>query len=334
MESVCLENRWEHQLRELEWSKQCIDVYKHFLADSTRKEYNRLVDNFRKFCINYCGEFPPPQKIFSAALAEHLRLRSKASQRPESVLNSTLAAVSNYFRETYLIPGEIKNLVKALIKKDTVRPAGRTKIMPLEPFTILFQQWGENDLLSIGQLRQKAITLLTIACMARPSDFAPKVGFKRGQIEFHDKDMTIKFFGIKNDHDRAGFEVRVESVDESIVDPVACLRMYIDKTNQLVDKDGPVFITLRPPYRALTAQSIANILKDSISMTSLPPDIFTAKNFRPSAATAAIVSGCDNNTVRIRGRWKTESIFLNHYVYPVSEVNISQKILGSNVKLQ
>ena len=336
MESVCLESKWGNHLGQLEWSTQCIEAYKHYLASSTRAQYNRLVNNFKMFCLDYCGEFPPKKNKFSAVLAEHLRLKSVNSQRPESVLNSTMAAISNYFNvtgEMYPISIEIKNLVKALIKEETERPAGRTKIMPLEPFTELFDQWGNNELLNMSQLRQKAITLLTIACMARPSDLAPKVGFRRSQIEFHDTDMTVRFFGVKNDQNRAGFEVRVESVENSVIDPVSCLKMYMDKTQELAGSDGPVFMTLKPPYKGLAAQSISNILKNSIELTKLQPDMFTAKNVRPSAATAAIVSGCDHNTVRIRGRWKTESVFLNHYVYPVSKVNISKKILESNVTL-
>ena len=73
----------------------------------------------------------------------------------------------------------------------------------------------------------------------------------------------------------------------------------------------------------LTIQAISNIPKNSTSLTKLQPDSFTdsftAKNFRPTAARAAIVSVCDHNTVSIKGRWKTESVFLNHYVYPVSK---------------
>ena len=338
MEAVCLESKWGEHLGQLDWPTLCIDVYKNFLADSTRKQYNRLINRFKVFCIDYCGEFPPEQNKFSAVLAEHLRLESSKTQRPESVLNSIIAAISNYFSLTgdiHPISIEIKNLVKALVKKETERPAGRTKIMPLQPFKELFEQWGDNELLTISQLRQKAVTLLTIACMARPSDLAPKVGLNRSQIEFHNEDLTIKFFGVKNDQDRAGFEVRIEPAEQAVIDPVSCLKLYMEKTQHLVKlgQDGPVFLTLRPPYKALTAQSISNILKNSISLTNLPSDSFSAKNFRPSAATAAIRSGCDYNTVRIRGRWKTESVFLNHYVYPVSEVNISQRILESNINL-
>ena len=60
--------------------------------------------------------------------------------------------------------------------------------------------------------------------MARPSDLAPKVGFGKSQVEFHERDMTIKFFGVKNDQNRARFEVRIEAVENADIDPISCLK--------------------------------------------------------------------------------------------------------------
>ena len=136
-----------------------------------------------------------------------------------------MAALSNYFNipgKTNPITNETKNLVKALIKTGTVRQAGRTSIMPLAPVTILFNNWGVNESLSITQLRQKSITLLAIACMARPSDFSPRAGFFRDQIKFNcDGSATVYFFGVKNDANRAGFEIRVEKTANIFMDPIS-----------------------------------------------------------------------------------------------------------------
>ena len=37
----------------------------------------------------------------------------------------------------------------------------------------------------------------------------------------------MKFFGIKNDSDRHGFEIRIESNDKPEADPFSCLKIYI-----------------------------------------------------------------------------------------------------------
>ena len=45
--------------------------------------------------------------------------------------------------------------------------------MPLEPFHKLFEQWPGNEVFELPRLRIKAITLLALALMLKPSDMAP-----------------------------------------------------------------------------------------------------------------------------------------------------------------
>lgn len=302
------------------------------------KQYDRYLSLFQIFCLERYNSFPPQQEFLSAAIAEFVTTKSEESQRPESMLRGIMAALSNYFE----IPGrsnpiskEIRNLVKALVKSKTVRQAGRTKIMPMEPFTRLFEGWGINESLSISQLRQKSVTLLAIACLARPSDFAPDAGFFRDQIQFHnDGSATVHFFGIKNDAGRTGFEVRIEGTENAFIDPVKCLKVYFSKTTHLSGSDRvSVFLSMKPPFKGISSQSIAQILNSSIIDAGLNPQIFTAKCFRPSAATAAVVMGCDPNTTRVRGRWKNDQVFFSNYVYPVSKTNVSEQILTSDISL-
>ena len=294
---------------------------------------------FQKFCIERYNGFPPQEKLLSAAIAEFLTVKSKESDRPESMLRGIMAALSNYFDmpdKPNPISTETRNLVKALIKTGTMRQAGRSRIMPMAPFTSLFESWGPNESLSISQLRQKSLTLLTIACIARPSDFAPSTGFYRDQIEFNkDGSATLQFFGVKNDADRAGFEVRIEPTSNAYTDPVECLKVYFAKTHMLtpVPEREPVFLSLNPPFKGISSQTVSQILNASIKDAGLPQNVYAAKCFRPSAATAAIVSGCDPNTTRVRGRWKNDKVFFSNYVYPVSDTNVSESILYSNVSL-
>ena len=337
--SVCMESEWKKCLECLNWPVASIEVYKHYIADSTRKQYDRYLSEFKSFCIQTYGCFPPEEGFVSAAIAGFLTEKSKLSQRPESMLRGIVAALTNYFD----IPGrrnpmthEIRNLVKALIKKETTLPAGRTKIMRIEHFTSLFEGWGANVSLSIPQLRQKSLTLLALVCMARPSDFAPNAGFYRDQFQFHENgSATIHFFGVKNDANRTGFEVRIEGTENPYIDAVSCVKQYFCKTSSQVNDQqrAPAFLSLKPPFKGISAQSIAQILNASIGEAGLNTQLFSAKCFRPSAATAAVVAGCDPNTTRVRGRWKNHQVFFANYVYPVSKVNVSQKILTSDCSI-
>jgi len=85
--------------------------------------------------------------------------------------------------------------------------------MPVKPFRDLFHAWPSNEVLSIQQLRMKAITLLALTFMLRPSDIAPKaeifnsedyttspIVFSLRDVTFHDEgSMSIMYHGTKND---------------------------------------------------------------------------------------------------------------------------------------
>ena len=172
--------------------------------------------------------------------------------------------------------------------------------------------------------------------MARPSDLAPRVGLFRDQVKFNsDSSATFNFFGTKNDSQRAGFEVRIECTKSVLTDPILCLKVYFQKSERLMPKTTriPVFVALKPPFKAISAQTVSQILNKSIKESGLSTATFTAKCFRPSATTAAVLMGADPNTTRMRGRWKNDTAFNEHYSYPLSKTNISEKILESNVQL-
>lgn len=263
-------------------------------------------------------------------MADFLCFKSSSSDRPEAMLNVIAAAIKHLFNALSWQPlsNDIHVLIKALVKSDTNRPACRTKVMPTENFAKLFESWDINQNLSLKYLRLKCITLLALTCMARPSDLAPTKGFSRHQIEFNeDGSATIRFFGIKNDTDMRGFEVRLNRSSHAKLDPVSCLHTYLTRTSSFITEGGPVFVSLDKPFTALTVASISNVLREAIALAGLPPT-FTPRSFRASGATAAIYNKADPSFCRQIGRWKTDSVFWQHYVYPVSADNVTDKILA------
>ncbi|GFN96589.1 hypothetical protein PoB_002309500 [Plakobranchus ocellatus] len=69
--------------------------------------------------------------------------------------------------------------------------------MPVEPFIRLFTQWNDNHFLSFTRLRQKAMTLLALTALCRPSDISPQTIFRRSQISQNpDSSLTLRLFGI------------------------------------------------------------------------------------------------------------------------------------------
>jgi integrase len=264
------------------------------------------------------------------------------------MLKSALAAVSCLYRvkalEDISQRQQIVYFKDALVKSGTVKPMEKSKVMPVKAFTDLFKSWPDNQRLSIRDLRLKAITLMAIVLMLRPSDIAPKgvknitsesVGvtklvFSTDHIKcLPDGGMLISFFGTKNDSTRTGFEVHMPPSTDAEVDPCLTLREYITRTDNIRPKpDNPVFLTLKKPYRALDASTISDIMNESIKLAGLSDKGYTAKSFRPTGATVAIETKQNPAQVMKTGRWKTESVFFDHYVHAKNLDSYSDSVLG------
>ena len=334
METLRLEDRWRQTLLNKQWSEECAGIFHKFIATSTLRQYNFYIAQFQKFCFSINCKFPPDDTQISAVIAEFLLFKAKQSERPESLLRSIRAALTHYFNSIgYPQPFclFLKNFNTALVKSVTSKPAGRTSIMPLKPFIDMFNEWPQNENLSVTDLRLKAVTLLTISSLAQCSDIAPTNTLKRNQIKFNqDGSLTLNYFGIKNDSDRKGFTIRVEPSANEKCDPVRTIKDYMNRTE--LPLDSAIFVKAIAPYEPITARGISDILRTAIKRAGLG-DTYTPRCFRPSAASAAIQAGCDHETIRALGRWKGREVFYNHYVYPLPKKDTTDKILSSDLQI-
>ena len=264
--------------------------------------------------------------------------------RPGPVLNTFLSALKQVFlasdlpdiSETY----EIKRLVTAITKSQTVKPMLRSSVLPVDRILATVKQWGSNDHMPLKFLRMKAIALLSLALMLRPSDVAPnatffdkdsleekKMIFSEDMLEFHSDGVNVTLFGTKNDLTRKGFVVSLPCHSDTLVDPVATLKAYLLRTTHL-KKNSAVFISLKAPYGPLSSSAIAKDLQECIDLSGLKGCGFSAKSFRPTGATVAIERGEDPKMVQTMGRWKSTEVFYNHYVHCKTSSDFTDKILS------
>ena len=345
MAPVRLESLWTTRLRCLGWSKRAAIQSLLSLSQSTIRTYNSYVVKYIEFCEHKNVDFSDESNI--STISEFLSCLAGQSNRPESMLKVTSAAITCLFealgKHSPMNHPDLKRLVSGIVKSGTSVPMQRTKPMPIQPFIDLFTTFGDNDTMPLRHLRMKALTLVALTCMTRPSDLAPKgvtldksdlsinnIVLSLDNIHFNeDHSMTIHFFGIKNDTLRSGFEVNIpHNSDNPIMDPVSCLQKYIDRTNVYRDKEKrPLFISLTSPFKAISSARIAFILDEVIALAGLSEKGFSAKSFRPTGATIAVNSGVLPETVMQIGRWKTKEVFLNHYVYPNAPQGYTSKLL-------
>ena len=273
---------------------------------------------------------------------------AKKSERPKSVLNIAISAINAFCRASNIsnpCSTDIKCLCNALVKTHTVSARKPTNILPIQPFNDLFMSWKTNDELTLKNLRIKTLTILAFAFMLRPSDIAPhgliydetnesmnRLVFSRDQIQFNtDGSLTLTFFGIKNDTCRDGFKVSIPKSTEPKLDPSTTLKAYINRTKSPENlPSDPVFVSLNRPFKAISSTTVSLILNESIKLAGLDCAKFTAKSFRPSAATKAVESGMDPDKARRIGRWKTPSVFFDHYVFDKTPENYTDNILDSS----
>ncbi len=132
---------------------------------------------------------------------------------------------------------DVKRLAAALVKSGTTKPRTPSKVLPIQPFVMLFRNWPPNEDLDIPRLCMKCIVSLAITLMLRPSDISPRAThfdmtspespspyvFSTNNIQFHpDGSCSITFHGIKQDTDRAGFQVQLPPAIDSKLDPELC----------------------------------------------------------------------------------------------------------------
>lgn len=340
LDDCCLENFWGDCLTRYGWSHRAIKQSWLALATSTRQSYNRVLARCKQFCDNIQCQFPPSE---TKHLADFLCSLSDSSARPSSILHTALAALSHAYLALDMSDitkdVHVSRLVTGLVKSQTEVPMRKSSVLPVEKFINLFLTWGANSTLSIKQLRLKAITLLSIALMLRPSDIAPKATlFESGSKTVHPMRFTtdmlcftpegvkVTFMGIKNDTQRTGFEVYLPRHDNALLDPVKALEDYIASTSN-VRTDQSVFLSLKHPFSAISAASVAKVLEESIGFAGLSGQGFTAKSFRPTWATVAIGNGFDPHVVQKLGRWKSADVFYQHYVHSQTPATFVTKVL-------
>lgn len=175
METICLKGIWRSKLQASGWSSRAIDQFLLHWAASTLQQYNRQIKKLHVFCISQDVHFPPAEEGVVASFLCHVAAKS---DRPRGQLNSCLAAFKCMFdaldMNNVVLSDNVTKLVDSLVKSATLKPMVRTAVMPISPFVDMFMSWPDNDKLDLKKLRLKAICLLSLVFMLRPSDVAPR----------------------------------------------------------------------------------------------------------------------------------------------------------------
>ncbi len=318
VEIVRMESLWEKRLTKEGWSSQAIKSAIASLATTTWSSYNLSISNF----LFYLREQGVPWETCpDAVVVNYLQKLTQGCSRSQAKLTQFSAALSCYGRvvdRPLHLSDSVHQVFAGTVKIRMVLPLQRSRVMPVNAFFKMFSSWKKNSELTLELLRLKTITLMALCLMLRPSDITPRSGrvFRRSAISSDGQGgLEIYFHGIKNDTSRDGFRVILRLASDVQLCPVDALCTYMSKTVvRAGGREGPVFLTLNKPFRALSATAVTNILNDSIFWAGLDRHVYSAKNFRPTGATGAISTGMKAREVQVLGRWKSEETFKKHIV--------------------
>ena len=111
------------------------------------------------------------------------------------------------------------------------------------------------------------------------------------------------------------------------LDSVQTVPAYILWTDKNRPADKAVFLTLKTPYKAISHGTVSYILSEAIQIVGLDSKIYKPKDFRPTGATVQVSNGFDPDLVMRVGRWKTRSVFFEHYVHAKPPETYINKLL-------
>ena len=336
-----MESVWQSTLKSRRWPDRACVQFKFCLANSTLSLYNGYISKYVNFCDSRGARIDD-----EPLLVEFLCNVSDGSDRPKSALICAKSALGHLFNAQgmcdMLSNPWIKNLTTALVKSGTKEARRRSSVIPTGPIRELLSSWPDNESLDTKRLRQKCITAMALSLMLRPSDLSPKglsycsstglvsaMIFERQHVTFReDGSAAVTFLGIKNDTLRDGFTVTLTPSSDPVMCPVSALSAYMSRTAPVAPHPcDPVFVALRRPFKALSAQAVASVLNATLAMCNMHE--YSAKDFRPTGATLQVRGGVDPKTVMKVGRWKTESVFFDHYVHSEPPAEFSDNVLLS-----
>ena len=340
MENFCLENLWATCLSQQGWSEAAIQWFIMNCMPATWNTYNRQALMFMEFC---CQAGLKATSATMAIVTDFMCSLAKLSTCPKAILNTTSAALSQLYRALGVpspVNEDIYKLLTGIIKVQTTQPMMWSEVMPRKTFITMFKEWGENERLSTADLQLKAVTLLALTIMLRPSDIAPRSihishqgkvhdnVFTCDKVFFTDQGMVLYLHGIKNDYSRDGFCVCVNLASDPAICPVRTLEDYLESTSGAGHK-GTVFVSLKDVNKPVTVTVISGILNKAMKLAGLDSKVYSAKSFRPTTATAAVEAGLKPDQARAIGRWQCQETFEHHYVHALPDKAFTDKVLAS-----
>ena len=189
---------------------------------------------------------------------------------------------------------------------------------------------GENEDLQPRDLSWKSVTLVALVTASRSSDISAldtrfmndlgdKIVFQVKELEktrkIGQKPRTVNIFEYKEDPK---------------LDPVSCLRLYVERTRHLRPKEGnQLFISTVSPYGPVKSSTIAGWIKRLLGLSGVDTSIWTAHSTRGASTSKAQNVGVTVQAILDSANWRSVGTYKKFYNKPIDDATaeFQQKML-------
>lgn len=223
----------------------------------------------------------------------------------------------------------VDDKVMALIKRGLAnqQPAATARYEDTWDLDLLLEYWTRTQASTPSEVRDKALSLLAAAALARPSDL------ERVQaVDFTKTEAVIHIYRAKNATGWAP-PVRIAFLPREMRSCCAAraLGTYIYDTQSMRAGRNILFLALQPSkdglYAAVTAKTIGKRIQHVMKEAGVDPR-FTPNSIRHAAASHAVEGGVAPDAVQEHGRWRSGSVFRHHYLRAAPHSTVSAAILA------
>ena len=178
---------------------------------------------------------------------------------------------------------------------------------------LIYLKTIENSKAKLIVLSRKLVTLLALATLSRSSEIA---SIRFDSVVFYQD--SVVFSLNKPTKTQKGVALRslsIKRLPEIDLDPVACLKSYVDLTAPLRNQSNSsfFFVGAVKPHKPVSSSTIGRWIKQSLSDSGIDTQIFSAHSTRGAASSKAAAAGVPVESIMQTAQWSSESTFARHY---------------------
>lgn len=200
----------------------------------------------------------------------------------------------------------VKKLIKGIKEEYPAKPRAKPNWF-VEPLLDAMRKI-DSEIAPLEALSTKTAILLALATFWRPKSDLTRIRLE--DVELDGGNLRLVATKPKEGEYK---EISLSAFSESCICPVHCVAVYLKRTAELREGCSNLFITCKRPHRDISADGLGRWIKEALKGAGIRD---TPHSLRGVAASKAFYEGVSMDTILKKGNWRSESVFMSHYLRP------------------